>query len=49
VLGNSNPERQKRNDQDLSRLDSYKEYLLKHWDSSCYETKDLFEEIQNLA
>ena len=40
------PERQGRSDCGRSLLDPYKEYLLKRWNNGCYDTKELFEEIQ---
>ncbi|MES1026233.1 ISL3 family transposase [Gloeocapsa sp. BRSZ] len=40
------PERQGRSDRGRSVLSPYKEYILKRWNSGCYDTKELFEKIQ---
>lgn len=43
------PERQERSDRGRSLLDSYKDYLLEHWNKGCHDTKGLFEQIQLLG
>jgi transposase len=43
------PERQGRSDRGRSLLDSYKDYLLEHWNGGCHDTKGLFEQIQQLG
>lgn len=40
------PERQGRSDRGRSVLSPYKEYVFKRWNDGCYDTKELFEEIQ---
>lgn len=40
------PERQGRSDRGKSRLNPYKDYLLQHWNNGCYDTKQLFRDIQ---
>lgn len=39
-------ERQGRSDRGRSKLDPYKDYLRKQWNEKCYQTKQLFFEIQ---
>jgi transposase len=40
------PERQGRSDRGRSVLSPYKAYILKRWNEGCYDTKELFEKIQ---